>query len=45
MELLEDEQEINEEEYDDENRKTEEDEENKEKFATAAGKTVFYAGP
>jgi hypothetical protein len=44
MELLEDEQEINEEEYDDENRKTEEDEENKEKFATATGKTLFYSG-
>ncbi len=44
MELLEEEQ-IIEEELNDESKEPEEDEENKEKFATAAGKTVFYAGP
>lgn len=44
MELLEDEQ-IIEEEINDESKDSEEDEENKEKFATASGKTVFYAGP
>jgi hypothetical protein len=43
MELLEDEQ-IIEEETNDESKDSEEDEENKEKFATAAGKTVFYPG-
>lgn len=44
MELLEDEQ-IIEEESNDESKDSEEDEESKEKFATASGKTVFYAGP
>lgn len=44
MELLENEQ-IIEEEINDESKDSEDDEENKEKFATAAGKTVFYAGP
>jgi len=43
MELLEDEQ-IIEEESNDESKDSEEDEENKEKFATAAGKTIFYPG-
>jgi hypothetical protein len=43
MELLEDEQ-IIEEEINDESKDSEEDEENKEKFATASGKTVFYPG-
>jgi hypothetical protein len=43
MELLEDEQ-IIEEESNDESTNSEEDEENKEKLATAAGKTVFYPG-
>jgi hypothetical protein len=43
MELLEDEQ-IIEEETNDESKDSEEDEENKEKFATAPGKTVFYSG-
>jgi len=43
MELLEEEQ-IIEEEMNDESKDSEEDEENKEKFATAAGKTVFYPG-
>jgi len=43
MELLEEEQ-IIEEEMNDESKDSEEDEENKEKFATAAGKTVFYSG-
>jgi len=43
MELLEDEQ-IIEEEIDDEIKDTEDDEENKEKFATATGKTIFYPG-
>jgi hypothetical protein len=43
MELLEDEQ-IIEEETNDESKDSEEDEENKEKFATASGKTVFYPG-
>jgi len=43
MELLEGEQEIIEEDYDDENSETE-DKKNEEKFATTAGKTVFYSG-
>lgn len=43
MELLEDEQ-IIEEDLNDESKDSEEDEENKEKFATATGKTVFYSG-
>ena len=43
MELLEDEQ-IIEEEINDESKDSEEDEENKEKFATASGKAVFYPG-
>ena len=43
MELLEGEQEIIEEDYDDENSETE-DKKNEEKFATTAGKTVFYPG-
>jgi hypothetical protein len=43
MELLEDDQ-IIEEETNDESTDPEEDEENKEKFATASGKTVFYPG-
>jgi hypothetical protein len=44
MELLEDEQ-IIEEEINDESKDSEDgDEESKEKFATAAGKTVFYSG-
>jgi hypothetical protein len=44
MELLEEEQ-IIEEESNDESKDSEEDEESKEKFSTATGKTVFYAGP
>lgn len=44
MELLEDEQ-IIEEDIDDEIKDTEDNEENKEKFSTATGKTVFYSGP
>ena len=43
MELLEDEQ-IIEEDFDDETKDAEDDEENKEKFATATGKTIFYPG-
>jgi hypothetical protein len=43
MELLEGEQEIIEEDYDDENSETE-DKKSEEKLSTATGKTVFYSG-
>jgi hypothetical protein len=45
MELLEDEQQIiEEEEEDDEDSETTENKKSEEKFASAAGKTVFYSG-
>lgn len=43
IELLENEQ-IIEEDLDEENKSTEDDEENKEKFVSSTGKTVFYPG-